>query len=294
MLKHYTDNIDDWRKAGKIAAEALEFGRLLIVNGASVLDICNKVDDKIVELGAKPGFPSQISLNFTAAHFCPDKDDVELAYQVVKLDVGVVVNGAIGDNACTVDLSEKNAALVTASRDALEAAIRIIKPGTTLGEIGKVIQQTIESAGFTPVVNLSGHGLDYYSVHNPPTIPNFDTGSKIQIEEGQVFAIEPFASDGAGKIKEAGNATIFSQIGSKPVRTGRDILQQIEYYEGLPFTKRWLKFPEIKVRLALKQFEQLGIIKSYPTLIDINKGLVSQAEHTVLVTKDGCEVLTVL
>jgi len=75
---------------------------------------------------------------------------------------------------------------------------------------------------------------------------------------------------------------------------GREILQQIDSYEGLPFTKRWLEFSEIKVRLALKQFEQLGIIKSYPPLIDIGKGIVSQAEHTVLVTKDGCEVLTVL
>ncbi len=81
-----------------------------------------------------PGFPSQISLNSTAAHFCPDKDDdIELTNQVVKLDVGVVVNGAIGDNACTVDLSGKNGALVAASRDALEAAIGIIRPGNYFG-----------------------------------------------------------------------------------------------------------------------------------------------------------------
>ena len=294
MSDHYTKNIEDWRKAGKIAAEALEFGRLLIVKGAKVLDVCNQVDEKIRTLDAQPAFPTQLSLNSTAAHFCPDKDDIELTDQVVKLDVGVVVNGAIGDNACTVDLSEKNAALVTASRDALEAAIRIIRPGTTLGEIGRTIQKTIESAGFNPVVNLSGHGLDYNDIHCSPTIPNFDTEDDTELEEGMVFAIEPFASTGAGKIKEAGNATLFSQIDSKPVRMGREILQQIDSYEGLPFTKRWLEFSEIKVRLALKQFEQLGIIKSYPPLIDIGKGIVSQAEHTVLVTKAGCEVLTVL
>lgn len=294
MSNYYTEHIEDWRSAGKIAAEALEFGRLLIVKGASVLNVCNKVDEKIKSFNAQPAFPTQLSLNSTAAHFCPDRDDVELIDQVVKLDVGVVVNGAIGDNACTVDLSNNHAALVTASRDALNAAIKIIKPGTTLGEIGKAIQMTIEAVGFSPIVNLSGHGLDYNDIHCSPTIPNFDTGDNTKLEEGMIFAIEPFASTGAGKIKEAGNATLFSQVDSKPVRTGRDILKQVESYEGLPFTKRWLEFPEIKVRLALKQFEQLGIIKSYPPLVDINKGIVSQAEHTVLVTKDGCEVLTVL
>ena len=284
--------IELWKKAGRISAEALECGRLLIVKGSSVLDVCNRVDEKIRQLGANPAFPSQMSLDNVAAHSCPDKDDkIILDTQVVKLDVGAEINGAIGDNACTVDLSGENSKLVDASRDALNNAIKIIKPGTKIGEIGKVIQDTITSYGFTPVVNLSGHGLGEYNIHCKPTIPNIDTGDKTELIEGMIFAIEPFASKGSGRVKESGNSTIFAQINSKPIRMGRDILQKVESFKLLPFTKRWLDFPEFKLRMAFKQFEQLGIITSYPPLVDT--GLISQAEHTVIVTKDGCEILTI-
>lgn len=289
------EKTDDWKKAGKIASEALEFGRLLIVKGAKLLDVCEKIDKKIIELGGKPAFPAQISLNSTAAHFCPEKDDSTVfTDQLAKLDIGVEVNGAIGDTACTVDLSNKNTALVNASRDALNSAIRIIRPGTTLREIGKAIHKTITDAGFTPVVNLSGHGLDYYDIHSHPTIPNYDNGDDSKLEEGMIFAIEPFATTGSGKVQDSGTATIFVQVDKKPIREGREILKKIEEYNGLPFAKRWLKFPEMKLRVTLRMFEQLGIIRSFPPLVDTGKGLVSQAEHTVLVTKEGCEVLTVI
>jgi methionyl aminopeptidase len=287
--------LEDWKKAGKIAAEALEYGRLLINKGAKMLDVCEKIDDKIKNLGGRPAFPSQISLNSTAAHFCPGaKDEIILTDQIAKLDVGVEVNGAIGDTACTVDLSGKNTALVNASRDALESAIRIIKPGTKIREIGKAISETINEAGFTPIVNLSGHGLEEYDIHAMPTIPNIDNGDETTIKEGMIFAIEPFATNGRGRVQEAGASTIFAQADSKPVRDGREILKQIEQYKGMPFTTRWIKGTEMEIRLALRNFQQQGILIAYPPLADAGKGIVSQAEHTVLVTKNGCEVLTVL
>ena len=109
--------IDDWIKAGKIAAEALEYGRKLIKPGKSMLELCDDVDKKIKQLGGQPAFPSQVSCDHVAAHFCPAPEDKTVFdKQVVSLDVGVHVNGAIGDNATTVDLSGNHTDLVKASR----------------------------------------------------------------------------------------------------------------------------------------------------------------------------------
>ncbi|MFH1181977.1 MAG: type II methionyl aminopeptidase [Candidatus Woesearchaeota archaeon] len=290
------EDIEKWRKAGKITAEALAYGKALIVKGASMREVCDKIDAKIVELGAKPAFPAQISMDHIAAHYCVDDEDIIFDSQLAKLDIGAHIDGCIGDAACTVDLSGKNAELVKASEEALEAAIKTVKAGVTLAEIGKAIHAAISAHGFAPIRNLSGHGLEKFDVHAAPTVPNFDDGDNAQLEEGQIIAIEPFATTGAGVIQEAGSAGVFAFVQKRPVRDTftREILKQIETYERLPFATRWLtaKFPRMKVTLALKQMLQLGIIHEFAPLADIQKGLVSQAEHTVLVTNEGCEVLT--
>jgi methionyl aminopeptidase len=289
------ENYDDWRKAGKMAATALDYGKGLMKKDASVLDICNKVEEKIKELGGNLAFPAQISVNETAAHFCPDTTDIILTDQVASLDIGVHINGAIGDTAVSVDLSEKNSEIVKASEEALKEAIKIVQIGTALGDIGKIIEDTITSYGFNPVRNLSGHGLERYNIHSYPTIPNFNTKEKTKLAKGQIIAIEPFATSGSGLIHEEGTATLFVLMNKKSVRTPfvRDILAFIEKYENLPFTKRWLsaKFGEPKVNFALNQFRQLGMLKEYPPLVERSNSLVSQAEETLLI-EDKVEILT--
>lgn len=289
---------EDLEKACKIAAQALNYGKSFIKKGNNLLDVAKKIDEKIISLEGEIAFPSQISMNQIAAHFCPTKNNNPIFdNQVVKLDVGVHVNGFIGDNACTVDLSGENSKLVKASRDALNNAINIIKPGITLAEIGKTIQETIINLGFSPVRNLSGHGLGKFDVHTKPTIPNYDNGDETKLEKGQIFAIEPFATNGYGVVVETSNPTVFSLVQKKPVRdmTTRQVLKEIENYKGLPFAKWWLeeKFPLFKVNFALRQLENLVIIKSYPPLADRENGLVSQAEHTILVDEKAI-VLTEL
>ena len=277
------------KKAGKIAAEALQFGKTLIKKDASLLDVTKKIEEKIAQLGGKPAFPVQVSLNDSAAHFCPDEDDkIIFKDQLVSIDVGVHIDGFIGgDNALTVDLSGENEDLVKASREALNNAIKIIKPGIKISEIGKAIQETIQSFGFAPVRNLSGHGLDHFNIHSKPSIPNYDNGDQTELEEDQLIAIEPFASKGAGIIYESGNATVFQLIGKKPVRNifTRQILKELEKYNGLPFCRRWLteKLSLPKVNFALRELSNLEILREYPPLIDKNHGLISQAEHTLIV-----------
>lgn len=289
-------DIENWRRAGKIAAEALQYGKGLIKQGAKLLDVSDKVDQKITDLGGKPAFPTQISCDQIAAHYCAEPDDnIIFDKQLACLDVGVHIDGAIGDNACTVDLSGGNSELLKASQEALKEAIKVVKIGATLGEIGKAINDTIVSLGFVPIRNLSGHGLGLYDIHSSPTIPNFDTGDRTVLEKGQVIAIEPFATDGAGIIYEGEHANIFALVSPKPVRSmfTRQILKEIGKFDGLPFTIRWLtrKFPLLKVNFALRELLNVGAITKFPPLIDRNKGIVSQAEHTLFVD-DKVEVLT--
>ena len=289
-------NINDWRKAGQIAAEALKFGRALIVKGASYLEVTEKIEAKIKELGGDCAFPPQMSLNDVAAHFTVDpEEDIAFDDHVVSLDIGVHVNGAIGDTACTVDLSGKYSEMVKASEEALKAAVEKVKIGVKLGEIGRVIDETIRRFGFVPIRNLSGHGLGLYDIHSAPTIPNYDTKTSEVLEKGQIIAIEPFATNGAGLIYETERANIFSQIESRPVRSmaTRQMLKEIEKYKGLPFTTRWLakKFPLFKVNFALRELQNAGMLRAYPPLHDKSHGIVTQAEHTVLVD-EKVEVLT--
>ncbi|MBW2971394.1 type II methionyl aminopeptidase [Candidatus Woesearchaeota archaeon] len=285
-----------YQEAGRIAAETLVYGASLIKKNTYLLDVIEKLEHHITQK-AEMAFPPQISLNNVAAHFYPDHhDEIVFEEQVAKLDVGVHVDGFIGDTACTVDLSGKHGELVQASREALDNALAIVKHGVTIGEIGAVIQDTITKYGLAPVRNLSGHGLADFDVHAWPSIPNTATGDKTQLEEGWVVAIEPFASTGAGIVVETSNATLFQLLDVKPVRdhTTREVLKFIENFGDLPFAKRWLveDFPVFKVNFALKRLLHFEIIKEFPPLADKAKGIVSQAEHTVLVEKDGCKVLT--
>ncbi|MBI2650715.1 type II methionyl aminopeptidase [Candidatus Woesearchaeota archaeon] len=278
-------------KAGRISAEVLEYGKSLIKKGNSFLETTESIEKKIFELGGKPAFPVQISCNEIAAHFCVEEDDKAIFdEQVVSLDLGVHVNGAIGDNAYTIDLSGKYSDLVKAAQKALEEALKIINVGTELKEIGKVINDAIASYGYNPVRNLSGHGLDLYNIHDKPTIPNIDNGDKTILQKGMAFAVEPFATTGSGVVHESGLPTVFMLEHKKPVRSPitREILREIETYEGLPFAKRWLtrKFGA-KANFALRELTQLGMIHQFPPLVEVNKGIVTQAEHSVLIDDEG-------
>ena len=288
--------LEKYRKAGKIAAEAREYGRKLIKPGARLLDVSELIEKKIGDLGGKPAFPAQISMDSVAAHYCAEpNEETVFGKQVCCLDIGVHVDGFIGDTACTVDLSGNHAGLVKASEEALKEAIKIVQIGVPVNEIGKVIQETISGFGFSPIKNLTGHGLSEFNIHDNPTIPNFDTGDKTKLEKGMAIAIEPFATNGSGMVYEQDQGNIFSLIQKKPVRSqfAREILREIEKYNGLPFTTRWLakKFSLPKVNFALRELLRNDIVKSYPPLPEKGKGIVSQAEHSLIVD-DKVEVTT--
>ena len=164
--------VRDFIRAGELAGEVRAFGKALIVKGASYNEVIKRICQKIAELGAKPAFPPQIALNDVAAHFLPQPDeDIIFKDEVIKLDVGLCYNGAIGDCATSIDLSGQHQPLIDAVEKALLAAESIVKVGLEIRRIGKAIEDTITSCGFKPVRNLSGHGLGPYKIHMPPIIP---------------------------------------------------------------------------------------------------------------------------
>lgn len=290
------EDIEKWVKASAMTSEALDYGEKLIQKGTSLLEVSEKVEARIHSLGGQCAFPVQISCDAIAAHYCsgPD-DDTVFDEQLASLDVGVHVDGCIGDSARTVDLSGAYSDLVKAAKVALEGAIKVVQIGTSLGEIGKVIQETIEGFGYRPIRNLSGHGLEDYNIHSYPNIPNYDNKDKDVLKKGMIIAIEPFATDGVGLIEESHQANIFSLVQKKGVRAmaTREALRQIERYRGLPFTTRWLTktMAPFKVGFAMREMLELDMLHSYPPLVESNGGMVAQAEHTLLID-DKIRVLT--
>jgi methionyl aminopeptidase len=288
--------LDKYRSAGRILAEVREDAIERIKEGVSLLEVAEFVENSIREKGGEPAFPCNISRNEEAAHATPSMDDKAVfGKDIVKLDIGTHIDGYIGDSAVTVDLSGDNEGLVRASEAGLNEAIKIIRDGVSTVEIGEVIENTIREQGYKPVVNLTGHGLMKYNSHAPPTIPNVKYEHGVILRENDVVAIEPFATDaqGAGKVVESGNAEIYSLIKAKPVRLreAKKLLEEIKKYQGLPFAKRWL--PRERLDLALRTLENTkGVLRDYPVLREEEKGLISQAEHTIIVKEDGCEVTT--
>ena len=301
MGMNYSDEeIDSFREAGKITSKAREFGKKLIKRDSKMVDVCNDVDDFILSNGFDLAFPSQISLNDCAAHYGASYEDpiVFNESHLAKLDLGAMHNGAIGDTAVSVDLSKdgKFEYLIKASREALEKAISLVRPGVYTSLIGKAIGDTALSYGFKPVRNLSGHGIGIFDLHSAPSIPNYDTQDKVEIKEGMTFAIEPFITNGAGVVSEKGNAELFMIEGKTSVRSPitRDFLKNANRFKGLPFARRYLdkEMGPARVNFALKELSSRGVLHEFPPLHDKGNGDVAQSEHSVLVTEDGCEILT--
>ncbi len=281
-----------YEQAGQILVDVMENVKDMVKIGASLLDVAELAEDLIKEKGGQPAFPCNISRNDEAAHATPSTNDIAVfGRDMVKLDIGVQVDGYIADSAITVDLSD-NADLVEASRAALRSAIDIIHAGIKTTEISAAIESTIERFGYRPVANLTGHGLARWDHHASPSIPNRSVLYGTTLKEGDVIAIEPFATNGAGHVSEVGATEIYRLEKLKPVRlpATRKLLKHIEAYRKLPFAKRWL--PQNRLDFILNQLERSGIVYSYPVLKDDAGGLVSQAEHTVIVEKDGCLVIT--
>ena len=284
-------------KAGQIASEAKKYAKSIIKKDMLLLDIADKIESKIAELGAKPAFPAGLSINEIASHDTPAFNDTRKAHGLLKVDFGVHIDGYIADTAFSIDLdnSEENKKLIMAAEKAVLDACRIIGSGVKTREVGSAIEKAIKSLGFTPINNLCGHSVGRYHLHAGVNIPNYDNSQELAVEEG-VYAVEPFATTGLGKVKDGKPSGIYRLEKGGAVRDAlaREVLDFIYgEYQTLPFCARWIykKFGS-RGLLALKRIEETGMLHSYPQLIEIGSGKVAQVEHTIMVEKNKKTITT--
>ncbi|HLC67348.1 MAG TPA: type II methionyl aminopeptidase [archaeon] len=280
-------------EAGKITKKTREYGVSIAKPGTPLLELAEKIEAFIREQGGEPAWPVNLSLNECAAHYTPVHNDETLldGKDILKIDCGVHVDGYIADTGVTVQWHHDK--LTKAAEAALDAALDLVRPGVKISDISTAIDEVIRGHGFVPVSNLTGHALEQYVVHTEPTIPNVKYSSPTTLEEDQVIAIEPFASTGAGHVNDGSDIQIFAFEADVPVRNP-DAKKILLYaaHKQLPFAERWLMkegqefgVPNslFKVRIALRELLARGAIHGYPPLMDAKKGLISQAEHTVIV-----------
>jgi methionyl aminopeptidase len=293
---------ENYVNAGKIASMVRENTRKKNHIGRTLFEICESIENEIMSLGGSPAFPVNVSLNEIAAHYTAEPNDQIKVKDtdVLKIDIGVHIDGYIADTAVTVSYNPKYEHLVNIVELTLSEAIKVAKFNTKSSEIGKTIENTIINNGLKPIQNLSGHSLDQYIVHAGKSIPNIKTlGSSFSLVNNQPYAIEPFVTtkDGLGIVYEGKIKNIFSLISRKPTKdkdSDNFIISLWNRFKTLPFALRWLvkDYDELALRKTIEHLIKRKNIRSYPILVEGNNKIVSQAEHTIFIKDNLSYVIT--
>ncbi|MDD3083894.1 MAG: type II methionyl aminopeptidase [Candidatus ainarchaeum sp.] len=294
-----TKEINNYKKAGEVWKNVIKFARKKVVEEISLLELAEKIETKIIE-EAGLAFPTNLSLNEEAAHFTPNgkkEDDRILKKEdLLKIDLGVQVEGYICDGAITINLNNEHAKQIEANELALENAITKAGFGKKIDDISKEIETTLKEKGFNPIYNLGGHGLAKNDIHSFPSIPNHASGTTAVLEEGAI-AIEPFATTGKGIVSESPQVEIFSLKEGKNVRNiyGRKILEKAKKCSGLPFSERWLrketKLNEFQFIIGLRELMKASVFETFPGLKEVKGAMVTQSEKSLLILEEKTIVL---
>src|ERR1700753_821729 len=153
--------IEKMRRSGKAVRTVLEHVRALVKPGVTTLDLEKAAEAKITEVAPTPafkgyrGYPCVLctSVNDQVVHGIPSREQVLREGDIVSIDCGVVLDGYYGDSAITLpvgnEVAPKAKRLLDVTRASLETAIKVVRPGATLGDIGAAVQEVVEAAGFS-------------------------------------------------------------------------------------------------------------------------------------------------
>ncbi len=203
--------IDKMRAAGKLVGKVLQELRGLVQPGISTLEVDRAAERMIREGGAVPtflgyhGFPYSIcaSVNEQVVHGFPSDYKLKSG-DIFSIDVGVTLEGFVGDTATTVPVGEVGAdllQLIRVTEECLERAIEQCRAGLHLGDIGWAVQEHAEGHGYSVVREYVGHGIGR-KMHEDPQIPNYGKpGKGPKIRTGYVFAVEPMINLGTHQTK---------------------------------------------------------------------------------------------
>ncbi len=295
------EEIEKFRLSGKVLCKAREELKGYVKENMQVIDVCEKAESLIREKGGIPAFPCNVSINEVAAHYTspPEDKSVIPTGSTVKIDMGVQIDGYVTDTAFTVSFNTEGKNMTTAAEHALKAVIEKIHNNMSIGRIGGIIETAIKNHGFKPISNLTGHSVGRYLIHAGTSIPNVATVSTNKVHTGEVFAVEPFVTqpDAIARVDDSPQNTIFRLVRAKSVKTvyAKQMLKHIETnFRTLPFAERWLigVVPQSRHVEAFRELLKQRIVTSYPVFIEASKKPVAQAEHTLLIKEEGCEVLT--
>ncbi|MEK9675193.1 MAG: type II methionyl aminopeptidase [Chloroflexota bacterium] len=293
------EELEIFRKAGKIAADARNWAAQNIAPGVLLRELQKGMEERIRDAGALPSFPAQTSRNHVAAHYCSSPTDKTRFEEndLVKIDVGAHIDGYVTDTGVSVDLSRDGrwSSMIAAASDALDAAIAMCKPNVLVDDIGDRVGEVIDGAGFNPILNLTGHGLGHWTLHDRPQIPNVRIGAPGKLEAGFIFAIEPFATSGRGRVRDDGEPEVFRLTRQPKVsnKIDSEVLDSINEWNGLPIARRYFShLPRKPFERTLKELTKQGVLDEYPPLVEGENDHVGWKEHTIYIGPDGPEVIT--
>jgi methionyl aminopeptidase len=301
MITYDQEALEKFRLSGRILRETREEMRSYVHEGMPIIDVCEKTESLIRAKGGKPAFPTNVSINEVAAHYTSPPGDKSTipANSVVKVDLGVHVDGYVTDTAFTACFNPEYRTMTETAELALKAAIENIRADLSPGKLGGIIETTIKNRGFRPISNLTGHSVGRYLIHAGTSIPNVNQISLSKFKAGEVFAIEPFVTlpEADGVVDDAPQKTIFRLVKPKAAKSPQ-AKKLVEYMEAnfrtLPFAERWLisALPQGQYAAAFKELLATKAVFGYAVFVETSGKPVAQAEHTVLIKEDGCTVLT--
>ncbi len=301
MSRYDKESIEKFKLSGRILRDTREEIKAFVREKMPIIEVCEKTENLIRSKGGEPAFPCNVSINEVAAHFTSPPNDERTIPDgsVVKVDIGVHVDGYVTDTAFTVCFNAEHKSMVDAAENALKIALENIRDDMTISRIGGLIESAIKNRGFRPISNLTGHSVGRYLIHAGTSIPNISHLSLTKFKTGEVYAVEPFVTlpDAFGRIEDGSETTIFRLVKEKSLKNvfAKELLKHIaSNHRTLPFAERWLMgvIPKEKHREAFKELFRSRAIMGYPVFVEASRKTVTQAEHTVLVTGDSCEILT--
>ncbi len=301
MSLYDEEALQKFRLSGKILRETREEMRGLVNENMPIVEVCEKAEGLIRQKGGKPAFPCNVSINEVTAHYTSPPGDKSMIppNSVVKVDIGVHVDGYVTDTAFTACFNPEYESMTETAKLALQAAVETVEDGVSPSKIGGVIETTIRNRGYRPIENLCGHSVGRYLIHAGTSIPNVHQITLGKLHTGELYAIEPFVTvqEAGGAVEDAPQKTIFRLVKSKSAKSpeAKMLLKYIEEnFRTLPFAERWIVgvLSPKQHSLAFKELLASRAIMAYPVFVEVKGKTVAQAEHTVLVKEEGCEILT--
>ncbi|KAI1907242.1 Methionine aminopeptidase 2 [Ophidiomyces ophidiicola] len=321
-----SDAINDFRKGAEIHRQVRQYAqRELLKPGKTLTEIAEGIEDSVRSLTghmgledgdslvAGMGFPTGLNINHIAAHYSPNAGNKTVLQQgdVMKVDIGVHINGRIVDSAFTIAFDPVYDNLLEAVKDATNTGIREAGIDVRMSDIGAAIQEAMEAYeveinGTTYPVkairNLNGHTIGHYLIHGGSvgkSVPIVKGGDQTKMEEGETYAVETFGSTGKGYVRDDLETSHYGKVPDAPnvplrLSSAKNLLNVItKNFSTLPFCRRYLdRLGLDKYLLGLNNLVSSGLVEAYPPLVDVKGSYTAQFEHTFLLRPTVKEVFT--